>query len=544
MIGTAKGQVKPRDSALPRVFVGSHEGLARSMAAMQRSIRIHRAVLCSALALAALLYPTRSLQAAPFLSGRTGGLSLIGPAAPHPASMHVNPAALGLLGGGHVSLASVASLQHASVRRQTIDPASGAPRFDGTLTDSSALDLTNENYVGATTGLGTDYLVIGLAVYNTWDSTSYRKGGGGAYLDGAIQDIATRYHGASLTFANLFATVAATVRVSERIHVGLSIGYVHGWVDYQFVRDVALDGGTVLDAGESTALDSPCPDGPCGYENDWAAEGVYATGESDGLDFGAGVLIRLTDRIDFGLGYRSAIVSLGGERISAEDTVHVGRAGLTRELTADETKLSDGPTGRSKIIYRLPHTVGAGVWWRARTDLAFDFQLRWQTFRLHDVLDLRLTGAALRASPRIPDRIVHYRGFQDVISGQFGVQWDPLPRLRIQAATMLSNSAVPGAAVTGTSIDNWNVDALLALRWRATPDLTLGIGYGLVWVPKVEVTDSVFDPSDLARCVDGSFDIELDECRDASGGRGLAAAAGSYSRMQQRLGLSLDYAWR
>lgn len=522
MIETGPSQVKLTTD-------GSGAGPPCSAGSVERVLRFAIIPLIGSLALTAAS-PT---DAAPLLRGRAGGLALVGPASVHPASMLDNPAALGLLENAHVLLDSTFGLQTSRVERSSIDRETGVPG-SGDSADSSAFDLTSENFLGATTRLGTDYLVFGLAVHNTWDAVSYLRGSAGDVFSGETQDRATRYHGSSLLFAHVFTTLAASVRLSSNIYVGASFSYVHSWVDYRFVRDVALQGGSTLDPGEDFALNDTCGAGACNYESDEAAEAIHVRGESDGLAFGGGLLWRTTAALALGIGYASAVVGFGGERIPASDRAWVERAPIAGELRA---------SGGGKLIYQLPHTISAGARWALSGRLALDFQLRWVSFRLHDALDIRLTGAEFRERPAVPQRIVHYRGFQDVLAAQLGSDLRLASRLSLQAALMVASSAVRAEAVSGTAIDNWNLDGLLALRWQVAHGLALALGYGLVWVLQRDVSPSAFSPSSLVRCVDGSFDIELDACQRASRGQGLASTVGTYSRLLQRIGVSIAYSW-
>jgi hypothetical protein len=45
----------------------------------------------------------------------------------------------------------------------------------------------------------------------------------------------------------------------------------------------------------------------------------------------------------------------------------------------------------------------------------------------------------------------------------------------------------------------------------------------------------------MVSCVDSLYDVDLRDCKKASGGMGIPSGAGTYSRTTHRLGLSVAF---
>jgi long-subunit fatty acid transport protein len=461
-----------------------------------------------------------------------------------------SPAALSRLSGFQIYISTNTSLKMGSGHRSPIDTLTGEPASSGdslrSFDEQSFVAAQPQIMIASSLALAEDAVVIGLAAYNSQDSGSVLTDPDGDIFTGGQQG-GNRYHGTDLLFAHWNVALAAALRITQALHVGMSISYVHSIVNYGFVRDAALRGGSTRDEGEHVALDDCGGDEPCNYGNDRAAEAIRVRGNADGLAFGAGVVVRVHPRVYVGAGYSSPVVGFGGEAISASGDAWIRRAPAVVDSASADPEIGDVDAdleGRGKIVYQLPHRICAGVTWDTTDRLILDLQLRWLTYQIHDQLDIQLTGAAFRDPPRVPDRIVHYRGFQHAFAGQVGAAYRLSDRLDLHGATMVMSSAIPQDAVSLTAVDNWKIDAFLALRWRIWRQLGLSLGYGIVFMPSVRVTDSVFHPSALVGCVDGGFDVDLPSCTEASEGRGLASTTGTYSQMIHRLGLAMSYSWR
>ena len=511
-------------------------------------------------ALALWLIPLYALGT-PLVDSRVGGLGLVGPSTSHPASTFYNPATLELRPGHHLFFDGTVRLGHGSFQRNAIDILTGQPKTPGALMGpESLMETFPQFFLGLSSDLGSDSVVISIfACTPVARHLSMRNGDGLPASTAGLRSRSTddreellsklfdpttqssaRYQATDLTLYHLFVTAAASYEVVDELVIGVSVSYVFGSMDLAFVRDAALEGGSSMDQdkGEYVALDNCGNKEPCQYEHDRAAEAVSLSTTSHSVAFAAGVLVRLHDDVDIGAGYVSKVYGGGGDAVEA-----TGDAWVLRSLAAQDSLKGSArdQVGRGTITYAMPQMVHAGVTWRTTPRLALNLQFRWLHLSTHDTLTIRFTGTEFREEPRMPDRLVQFRGFQDVFAAQIGAGIRLSDRLALQAAVMLESSAVPSSAVTVTSVDAFKVDALLGVHWRISTSVSLRAGYGIVLMPEVDQQKSDFSPSLTIRCVDNRYNVDLQDCRDSSLGKGLPSAAGTYSWVAHRLGVGVSY---
>jgi long-subunit fatty acid transport protein len=482
-----------------------------------------------------------SASGAPLLDSRVGGLGLVGPAIAHPASVFYNPAALVLLPPRDLGLYLDGTLRYAggSIALRSTDRATGAPLQDSVAARQDLQEALPQFFLAIYSTLGTDSIVASISLHTPFlTSTSFLRDSAVRPFDGAAQGPA-RYHAVDLTLLHLFATASFAIRLADVFSFGGSVSYVFGFLDFGFARDVASEGGTTRDRGEYAALDDCGNGSPCGYGSDAAAEAVRVRGTANAVGYSFGAVGRPHPRVTIGLGYVSRVVAnLAGD-------AWVYRAQGVFDNAKQDSALSSSvqrdPQGRAAVSYSLPDMVHLGVSWQTTPKLLLALQFHWIDFSLHRVLDIRLTGTQLRSQPEVPDRVVQYRGFQDVYGVELGAEYQLRPSLGLQVGSLVETSAVPTEAVSPKSIDGVTVDSFVALRFKMSRGWTIRAGYGLVLMPQVTVQSSVFSPSDMVSCVEAHYDVDLPECKRAAGGQGLASAAGSYRLMTHRLGLSLGY---
>jgi long-subunit fatty acid transport protein len=495
----------------------------------------------------ALLAPAGT-RANPLIDSRVGGLALVGPSVQHLASLYYNPATLTLLSGLHLFLDGSFHLGLGSVQRREVDGTTGAPTSSGALSPSQDLiDAFPFFFSGFAWDFNTDRVVISVSLFtptSTHQSLSSRTAVDKLF-DPAGQG-AARYQDVDLTFFQLFVTAAGAVRLIDELSLGFSVSYVFGLIDYAFVRDAALDGGSTRSDGSFVALDDcgGIRKKTCGYENDAAAEAIRVRGQSNGLAFGVGLLGRPHPAVDIGVGWASRVVGVGGDDVPAKGDAWVRRAPAMMSAARWDSRLS-GPlssdlTGQGILTYKMPDAINVGGTWRVNERVLLDLQFRWLNTAALDNIRIRLSGTEFRAFPRVPDRIVHYRGFQDVYVAQLGGEVQITPTFQIQGGAMLETSAVPTEAVTATNIDGHKLDAFASVGWRIGR-LVLRAGYGLVVMPTVTVESSVFSPSSVVECVDHRYDVDLPACEAAARGKGLPSTAGRYSLMSHRFDLSAAF---
>ena len=499
----------------------------------------------------------------PLLDSRVGGLSLVGPSTAHPASTFYNPATLELRPGHHVFFDGTVRLGHGAFQRRAVDSLTGQPAASGGMLASQTLMETfPQFFLGFSSDLGSDSVVVSIyACTPVARHISLRNGDGlpsstaglrprseedradllAELFDPTIQSQA-RYQATDLTLFHLFITAATSYEVVDELVIGVSVSYVFGVMDLAFVRDAALEGGSSMDTdkGEYVALNDCGAGKPCHYENDDAAEAVSISGKSHSVAFAAGLLVRLHDDVDVGAGYVSKVYGGGGDMVEATGDAWVLRSRAAHANNKGAPRYRD-QVGRGTVTYAMPQMVHAGVTWRTTPRIALNLQFRWLHLSTHEHLTIQLTGTEFREEPQMPDRLVHYRGFQDVFAAQIGAGFRLSDRLAIQAGVMLESSAVPASAVTVNNIDAFKIDTLLALHWRISDAFSLRAGYGIVLMPEVDADRSDLSPSLMTRCVDNRYNVDLQDCRDSAMGKGLPSAAGTYSWVSHRLGVGVSY---
>lgn len=488
------------------------------------------------LAVCGVFVATPSYGQTPLLNARFGGIGLIGPANSHPASVFYSPAALALRRGHHAFLEGSAILRSGTVALSPVDPLTGKPQ-GGSAADQSFLNGQPSFYTVVSSDLGTESIVLAIAAGTPANSAvSLRRGGDSQTFDPVAQG-AARYHLVDFSAWHLYLTPSVSYQIVDEVVLGFGVSYVYGNINFGFVRDVALRGGSARDqASEYAALDDCGNKTPCNYGADAAAEAIRVRGSASGVAFHAGVLIRPTDRISIGVGYVSRVVAGFGDR-AADGDAFVQRAKATIDnATVD---VQEKLRGRATIGYRIPSVLSAGVNWQLKGRWALDLQGRWTQHSEFDRLEMRLSGSEFRDEPRVPDRIAHYRGTQDSFALQIGGSYLLHPRVELQAALMGETSAYEANAVSPATIDNFKLDGLIAARIAIGQYFNLYLGYNLVLMIPRTVSDSAYDPSTLVRCVDSFFDVLTEDCQLANAGRGLASSAGDYRLWQHRFSLGL-----
>jgi long-subunit fatty acid transport protein len=483
---------------------------------------------------------------APLVETRVGGAGLVGPASHHPASVHYNPAALWLDAhrSAHFFLDGTVRLGHGQSQRRPVDVLTGNTADNGStlrqFEQEDRLTAFPHFFFAFNSNLGTRSVVLGLTAYTpTAENTSLLQGSSSGWFDPAAQGPG-RYHGTDLTLWHFHGALAAAYRVADTFIIGVSTSLVYGDLNFGFVRDTALEGGKKLGPGEYVALDECGGGKACDYESNAAAEAIRVSGTSWGVAFSAGVLVRPLPSLVFGLAYLSRVFGVESEEITAKGEAWVRRSSAAM-ASASSLGLDRDMSGRGTVSYNLPDMVNFGTTWHLSERTLLNLQLRWINFVAHDQLKIRLTGSAFNREPLTPDRIIHHRGFQDVVAVQLaGRYWLRPDKLQLQGGVMVESAAVPSEAVTNLTVDGTKVDIFVAAAWRLSRLLTLRAGYSLALFPAVEVDAPLFDPSAMVTCVDASYDVDLRECKHASAGAGLATNGGDYTLITHRLGLSLE----
>lgn len=470
--------------------------------------------------LASLALPL-PLGATPLENTRHGGLNRSSTVEPHPASLYRNPAVIGLLGGTHVFLDGTARLELGRIHRTDIDSQTGVPgpganlRFDA----EPFAHVTPDLYFAATSDLGTNRVVVGLAVFTPFSEMQ-------RYPDPAALPVGSapnRYHQIQSDWFHLFVLPAVAVRVHDRFRLGLGFGYVRSMLRMAFARDCAI-------RSCRTGISAPP------YESPGALERVEVDGAEDSFFFNVGILVRLPSEVDVGLAYRSKVVGVRQSDIRAEGSAEVRRYD---EATGGWERIR----GRARTEYELPDSLAGGVKWnRQPWDFAWGFE--WVRWSVHDELAFTLTGNAFRAADMAnwDIRFKRFRGFQDVFRVSFLSGYTFRKGLQLSFGGLFESSAVPQRWLAAGAVDSHKADLLVALLWRPHPSVGIHVGYSVTLSPDLQASPSGFDPRYTTQCVEDQVDILWsDACRLVAQGKGLPTGAGHYWLMVHRLGIGVSY---
>jgi long-subunit fatty acid transport protein len=458
-------------------------------------------------------------QATPLLAPRMGGPELTGAALGTPTSVYDNPAAIGLRPGTHLLLAGDLRASSLTIARDPIDGGpGGAPLAFESVHDTS---WTPGLFAGVTSDLGSPTVTVGLAVYSPIAELGRLSGG-----DGSDPTAPARFHRVALRAFDLRATLAAAFRVSSRLYFGIGFTVAQSTLRLSFARDTALDGGTA-------GVNGPCPtsDGattPCGFENPAAAEQLDLDTSAQSLGFSAGVAVRITPRVTLGVAFVSRPLGFGRSDIP-------GRGGATLRRSP-----RDGGTtleGTAEVRYGLPDMVTVGTVWRPTPLWELVGNLRWHRLGTQQSFDIRLIGRALQG--QVPERLVRYRGFSDVLSAELAARRPLGPRWTLTGSALFSTPAVDVQTVNAAAVDAPHVNLMLSSSVRVSRSWSALFGYEAgLYLPRT-ARPSTFDPNDQLRCVDSLFD--LGTCRPVNAGKGLPSAAGRYSLLEHNALLALRY---
>jgi len=190
------------------------------------------------------------------------------------------------------------------------------------------------------------------------------------------------------------------------------------------------------------------------------------------------------------------------------------------------------------IAYRLPDVFIAGATWHLRPGLELNVMARWIWTHEHDRIDIRLVGPTL-AAQNLPEHIVLYRGFHDVVDTRARIAYWWRERLRVGAELRVENGAVDSNAVNASAVDGFQIEPVILAELRLGRRFWLGAGYGITIMPSVTVSNSIFDPTKAAACVTANGD--LNGCEARNNGTARPTANGTYTNLTQDFGLTFTF---
>ena len=469
----------------------------------------------------------RVARAVPIDDPDIGGIGFSGPTTGDLAAVYWNPAALGLIHGAQLTLAATGRLTTTTFAPPTTDPATGLP-----ASGAKASDFTHPfswppgpgAFAGVGADVGGDRFTLAFATYMPFaDRTTYQNGD--------RPDLSTRYHRISADLRNLALVPALAVRFAGDLRLGFAPGFLFSTGRLSFDDTTCGVGGNPR-----------CDQDPAGDARYDIASSSGFQSARFALTLGGGLYYR-TRSWEFGASFSSRpFAGMGSDPagISGADTQILRPA---RDGGGPVSCMNGRADGRgcvyADLSYKLPFTFIAGVTWHPRAGVEISAIGRLLSFPANDVIDIRLSGSSL-AADGLPQHIVLYRGYGNVLDTRVRyAQWVG-HRLRVGAGLRLENSALDPGAINPGAVDGAKIEPTAMLTWIVWKHVTFNAGYGFTHMFGVTANSSVFDPSAATACEAAGGDLTPgSSCYKRLAGQARPSAAGSYRSHQHDFSLSL-----
>jgi hypothetical protein len=464
------------------------------------------------LAAASLILVASRAAASPIDDPFVTGMSFSGPTSGDLGAIYWNPAALGLMRGFQVMVAGTARWSSVGA---SLPAAGSQPAGSATATDfRQPFQWPPGPGAYVALGYGSDRFTLAFATYMPYLEQIH-------FPISATGNEPTRYQVLSMDLRNLALVPALAIRFGNDLRIGLSSGFMFSTGSLSFAED--------LGGAQNPAAD---------------ARYNINSGQSIGdakfsVTLGGGVYWRHKN-LEIGLSYQSrplgsqvAGVEVQGDATTV--TLPPGQGGGPVTCAGQSTRCVFGD-----ISYRLPDVFIGGVTWHLRPGLELNVMARWLWTHLQDRIDIRLVGPTLEADG-LPEHIVLYRGFHDVVDTRARIAYWWRERLRVGAELRVETSAVDSSAVNAAAVDGPQIEPVLLAELRLSRRFWLGAGYGLTIMPSVTVTNSVFDPTAAGACATANGDLNNQSCQKLANGTARPSANGTYTSLVQDFGLTATF---
>jgi hypothetical protein len=448
------------------------------------------------------------------------GMSFSGPTSGDLGAIYWNPAALGLMRGFQLMVAGTARWSSVGVSRTLGSQPAGSANATN-FRQPFQWPPGPGAYVAL--GYGSDRFTLAFATYMPYlEQISFPISATGTEP--------TRYQVLSMDLRNLALVPALAIRFGNDLRIGLSSGFLFSTGSLSFADD----------------LGGECGGAACGAENPAAAARYNInSGQSIGdatfsVTLGGGVYYRHKN-LEFGLSYQSRPLGTqtGGVEVAGDATTVT----LPPRQGGGPVTCGGGQSSRcvfGDISYRLPDVFIGGVTWHLAPGLELNVMARWLWTHLQDNFDVRLVGPTLEADG-LPEHIVLYRGFHDVVDTRARIAYWWRERLRVGAELRVENGAVDSNAVNAAAVDGLQIEPVVLAELRLSRRFWLGAGYGLTIMPSVTVTNSIFDPTAATVCASVNGDLANPACQKRANGTARPSANGTYTSFVQDFGLTCTF---
>jgi long-subunit fatty acid transport protein len=467
-----------------------------------------------------LLAAARPARAGVLDDPNVGGIGFGGPTTGDLTAIYWNPAALGLMTGGQAMLGISAWRGSLSVKRDPLPGRSFQP----------VTGRNDHSPVSWPPGPGT-FAAIGAAIGNRFTlalavyTPSYEKASYAATADG---EQPTRFHAVEIDLRNVALLPGLAFRIGNDLRIGVAPGFLFSTGRLVFDEDTSRNPGAMCGGVGCTAED---PLAAARYD---VASGLGVFDSTLSYTVAGGLHYR-RGRFEVGLSVSSRPLGNdgGGVEVRADRTSVAPPARLGPDAVVCPP---DQPRGcvSGHIRYDLPDIFTAGLTWHVTPPLAITAMVRWLTYSRHDRIDIRVVGPAngsLR-SAGLPERLVLYRGFQDVIEGRLRVEGDLNYWLKLGAALRADTGAVRPQSLSPAAVGGPTFEPALMAEVRLGRWLRLVTGYALAVMPSASTGGSAFDPEAAAACEQAHNDLLNPACVTREKGAARPTAAGRYALLQ------------
>jgi long-subunit fatty acid transport protein len=486
-------------------------------------------------AIAFSLLPTTALAGGGLSTPRVGGLGPNGPTEGNGASIYWNPATMTLLSKKLLLSLDISYTSARGTVQRFVGPDGAQP--DETTAGGEVIPLAVDipvPYLGAVYKINPK-LAVGFAFMVPTGRSGDFIGDCRDLDPAAVRQCElnspVRYQTTRSTIQTFYASPSAAYQVTPNLAIGGSLNIAIS----QFASDAASDlsGREDPDAQAFAHIGSVIVT-PADANGVAVLDLKPLTGISPAFTLGA--YYTPNSRLSLGVSYASRV------------QVHL-EGPVVGELTINGNLAAPAEQADAVVDYTLPDTLNAGVKLQVNPQLDFDFWFQWMNQKVHDKIEISLTGfddsaAAEQLNQEPEDGLPGFalaRQFQNNVAYNVGVNYYTFDRKsRVGGAVMYETSAIPNAAQTSASIDGNKFDFLSYLQHQVNDKarITLGFSYIRGVAPIDNRGESIFNGTFAGDCNQGpSSDINKEE------GICYAVGDGIFQVGIGRVGLTADFSF-
>jgi hypothetical protein len=471
-------------------------------------------------------------QASPRTDPTTGRAVFTGATMPHPTSIGLDPAALGLGEVDEIYVAITGVLDQLHIDLDKYQRTLQVPGQSITLQSPAAsvhdVELSPGAMLALIYHLAGDRGTLGFEARTnppetfpaTGDALRYQTLGGGE--------------------RDWLGSVGASIKVTGDLFFGASLSHQNTFLRLRYARDTALEAGGT--GATSRGIGGDCGSGgPCSLADPRATERYDVDVRSpllsgSNLRVNVGAVVQIVHDVWLGVAYHTP----PGFSVQSELAGNVDVQRAPRDLVAptDPTVIH----GQSVVEIQFPASVDAELRARLPYGLALHLAGRWEDLSRLSSYDVRTYGTTL---PRngILEWTERPRGLHDSFAGWAGVEQVEGGPLHVLLGGRLGfeTSSVSAERTSPITIAPASGTLDLGAHRRFQNGLTIELSYGLQYFPTVTVKDSAFNPQAQIDCMASGYNYATRACATVRDGYAIPSAAGTYTRLEHALRIGLRY---